>query len=156
MPPFSRQKRPRLQAGTAFAIKAAAVLLTGWACWLLAAGRASTAAQPAHGSKKTAGGDALRLALSQCAPYGDVVQAATEREHPPQLNQAQLLWIAALVQGAAAARRRPADVLVFGVGLDSDIHVAVNCGGRTAFLENYQDWIDTVKEQHPGLEVGGM
>ena len=52
--------------------------------------------------------------------------------------QAQLLWIAGLVQAAAAARRRPAALLVFGLGFDSDVWASVNCGGRTAFLENYQ------------------
>ena len=64
--------------------------------------------------------------------------AAAAPPHSRPALQAQLLWISALVQGAAAARRRPANLLVFGVGYDSDVWTAVNCGGRTAFLENLQ------------------
>ncbi|KAL4423795.1 hypothetical protein ABPG75_001096 [Micractinium tetrahymenae] len=91
-----------------------------------------------------------------CAPHGDIIQAAVDREEPPQLSQAQLLWIAALLDGLAAQRSGAAEglrFLVFGVGLDSDVWAAVNCQGRTAFLEDSEEWIGRIRGSHPGLEV---
>ena len=98
----------------------------------------AAAPMPCHIPRRARmGGGAGRQGLgAQCRPYGDVVQAAVERAQPPQLSQAQLLWVAALVRGAALAARRPVNFLVFGLGFDSDVWQAVNCDGRTAFLEN--------------------
>ena len=62
---------------------------------------AYTTQQSGRGSSTT--GSAVRLSLQGCEPYGDAVQSAVDSAHPPYLNQAQLLWIAAALQGRGAA-----------------------------------------------------
>ncbi|PSC70273.1 Tetratricopeptide TPR_2 repeat [Micractinium conductrix] len=58
------------------------------------------------------------------------------------LSREQLLWIAESVHGKAAAHSGgDPRLLVFGVRFDSGDWVAVNCRGRTVFLEHAAAWM---------------
>lgn len=93
------------------------------------------------------------LSASYCSAYADIVQAASERPEPQLLSQAQLLWLAALVQSQEKMNARPILFLVFGYHSLSDVLQAVNCQGRTVFLEGSLPQIDAVRQEHPFLEV---
>ncbi|KAI8464404.1 MAG: polysaccharide biosynthesis-domain-containing protein [Monoraphidium minutum] len=84
--------------------------------------------------------------------YVSVIAEGAASKSPPQLSLAQMLWIASAVRGAKP-HAAPADFLVFGLGYDSAIWAAANCGGTTVFLENMQAWIDTVTKKIPGITV---
>ena len=51
--------------------------------------------------------------------------------------------------GAVAAlhMKAPCNMLVFGLGKDAELWLDVNKGGRTVFLEDDAEWIDTFKDQ---------
>jgi hypothetical protein len=91
--------------------------------------------------------------VPHCA-YADAVQRAAEAgPGPAAITQAQMLWVAAHVNAQAHARGAPADVLVFGVGAESATWREANCGGRTVFVEQSQQWLDKIKGGAPGLEA---
>ncbi|XP_072999146.1 glucuronoxylan 4-O-methyltransferase 1-like [Typha latifolia] len=48
--------------------------------------------------------------------------------------------------------KSPCNFLVFGLGHDSPMWSALNYGGRTVFLEEDGDWIETVRLKFPTLE----
>ncbi|KAI8826140.1 uncharacterized protein EV422DRAFT_563955 [Fimicolochytrium jonesii] len=100
--------------------------------------------------------------------------AAQNPTNKPQLSFEQLLWIATTVQTSAYALttrggiKRDHRFLVWGLGHDSPLWDNANCfvpphaspgsglaarRGRTAFVENWQTWIDTVSAAYPSLEV---
>ncbi|PSC72079.1 glucuronoxylan 4-O-methyltransferase 1-like [Micractinium conductrix] len=78
-----------------------------------------------------------------CRPYRKVVEKAIVQPNPPQLRKDQLLRIAGSVHAASEARGGDsgARLLVFGVGFDSGVWAAVNCKGRTVFLEHNAIWL---------------
>ena len=47
----------------------------------------------------------------------------------------------------------PGNVLIFGVGRDSDLWIRANAGGRTVFLEDVPAWIDVCRAEVPGIEI---
>jgi len=63
-----------------------------------------------------------------------------------------MLWIAQAVR-SARPKASPSDFLVFGLGYDSAIWAAANCGGTTVFLENMASWIKQVTAKVPGITV---
>ncbi|KAL0488706.1 hypothetical protein AKO1_015858 [Acrasis kona] len=97
----------------------------------------------------------------------DEINEFINGENPPQLNLPQLTWIASTVQTSAhtawESKHRRHNFLVWGLGHDSAIWDNVNCVevsssplisiGRTQFLENWKEWIGSVKEKLPHLEV---
>ncbi|CAM6115885.1 unnamed protein product [Calypogeia fissa] len=48
--------------------------------------------------------------------------------------------------------RGPSNFLVFGMWFDSLLWATFNYGGRTVFLEESQEWIDRMRNNHPQLE----
>ena len=83
------------------------------------------------------------------------MQRAVGRTKPPQLSREQLLWIAESVHGKAAAHSGgDPRLLVFGVRFDSGDWVAVNCRGRTVFLEHAAAWMAKANKKNE-LEVRG-
>jgi hypothetical protein len=88
-----------------------------------------------------------------CSPYGDIVQQAVERSPAPQLNQAQLLWIASLLNSQSWNLARALNFLVFGLGHDSNVWHSINCQGRTVFVENSDEWLHKITSAYPQLEV---
>ena len=49
--------------------------------------------------------------------------------------------------------KQGSNVLVFGVGSDSDLWYETNEGGKTVFLENHDEWFKKVTEESPHLNV---
>ena len=47
----------------------------------------------------------------------------------------------------------PCNLLVFGVGYDTEFWIQNNRAGRTVFLEHYQEWIDLTTKKTPKAEV---
>lgn len=94
--------------------------------------------------------------------YIDVIHKAVSAPNPPQLSFEQILWISTIVQTSAYAVS-PAEhqFLVWGLGYDSPLWDNANCRvdaanrptGRTAFIENWDNWITEVKSSYPALEV---
>ncbi|XP_010927860.1 glucuronoxylan 4-O-methyltransferase 3 [Elaeis guineensis] len=50
-------------------------------------------------------------------------------------------------------RRSPCNFLIFGLGRDSLMWTALNHGGRTVFLEEDRQWIETIQQELPNLEA---
>lgn len=71
--------------------------------------------------------------------------------HAPgiQFSGHQILVIAQ----ALRSRGRPASLLVFGVGNDSEMWARINTAGRTVFLENNGEWLALAREKWPALEI---
>ncbi|XP_078172751.1 glucuronoxylan 4-O-methyltransferase 1-like [Carex rostrata] len=49
-------------------------------------------------------------------------------------------------------RKSPCNFLVFGLGHDSLMWIALNHGGHTVFLEEDSSWIVTIQKRHPSVE----
>lgn len=56
------------------------------------------------------------------------------------------------VTARVLAKKSPCNFLVFGLGHDSLMWTALNHGGRTVFLEEDGQWIETIRKQFPQLE----
>lgn len=84
----------------------------------------------------------------------DYLHVIANVEPKPILEFPQLLWIAAITNtyGSAGPQHTP-QMLVWGLGHDSKIWHAANCKGRTAFVEENDDWIREVKGLYPYLEI---
>lgn len=118
-------------------------------------GAASSDTVPPLAPAAAAAAAAAALASPPCIPYRKVVQRAVGRTKPPQLSREQLLWIAESVHGKAAAHSGgDPRLLVFGVRFDSGDWVAVNCRGRTVFLEHAAAWMAKANKKNE-LEVRG-
>ncbi len=70
------------------------------------------------------------------------------------LSTAQAAAVSAALGTLRAARQSPS-LLVMGVGSDSPVWAALNCGGRTAFVENDEAWLARMRAAHPSLELHG-
>ncbi len=68
--------------------------------------------------------------------------------NPHQMSEAEYAYITNCIAG-----RRPANVLVFGVGNDSDLWCRVNTGGLTMFIENDAEWAKKVSQIIPDINV---
>jgi len=66
----------------------------------------------------------------------------------PQLSTRELALIARIVR-----HRRPAHLLVFGLGRDSVIWHGINSTGKTLFLEDNAGWIMQCLSVNPALDV---
>lgn len=49
--------------------------------------------------------------------------------------------------------KAPCNLLVFGVGKDSQLWLRANAGGRTLFVEHEPEWIAETRRRLPGVEV---
>ncbi len=63
-----------------------------------------------------------------------------------QLSSEQLKVISTTIK-----RKRPCKLLVFGLGNDSLFWSALNRGGVTIFLEDNEDWLETITKQSKGI-----
>ncbi|MFA5184804.1 MAG: hypothetical protein WC456_04785 [Patescibacteria group bacterium] len=57
------------------------------------------------------------------------------------------------IYGIRAQIKAPINFLVFGLGNDSALWHDLNPGGRTAFLEDDQAWLEKIKKAQPRLEA---
>lgn len=83
----------------------------------------------------------------------DVIQDAAAGSFGDVLTTAQTGLIASSLLAAQQQQQRHANMLVFGVGYDSEAWTRVNCGGRTAFVENNAAWLEKITASHPHLQV---
>ncbi len=63
-----------------------------------------------------------------------------------QISAAELQLVARVLN-----RRRPCNLLVFGVGRDSGFWRRLNLGGTTMFLEDVREWLDEARRSDPQL-----
>ncbi|CAN6241155.1 unnamed protein product [Urochloa humidicola] len=54
---------------------------------------------------------------------------------------------------AVIRARAPCNLLVFGLGAESPLWLALNHGGRTVFLEENEFYVKYLEPKHPGLEA---
>uniref|UniRef100_J3M225 Uncharacterized protein n=2 Tax=Oryza brachyantha TaxID=4533 RepID=J3M225_ORYBR len=54
---------------------------------------------------------------------------------------------------AVLRARGPSNLLVFGLGAESPLWLALNHGGRTVFLEENEFYVKYLEPRHPGLEA---
>ncbi|TKW06962.1 hypothetical protein SEVIR_7G275300v4 [Setaria viridis] len=54
---------------------------------------------------------------------------------------------------AVVRARAPCNLLVFGLGAESPLWLALNHGGRTVFLEENEFYVKYLEPKHPGLEA---
>lgn len=54
---------------------------------------------------------------------------------------------------ASLKRKRPCNLLVFGLGFDSIFWTALNAGGKTVFLEAHDGWYNMVLKRSPHLRA---
>ncbi|GLJ27250.1 hypothetical protein SUGI_0534660 [Cryptomeria japonica] len=50
-------------------------------------------------------------------------------------------------------KKRPCNLLVFGLGHESFLWRILNYGGRTVFLDESEMWVNGLEEKHPEMEV---
>lgn len=68
------------------------------------------------------------------------------QRYKPQLSFPQMLWIASALRTAQAEHGSTFSFLVFGLGADTPVWLAINCRARTVFVENSPEWIKLVTE----------
>lgn len=68
--------------------------------------------------------------------------------NPHQMSEGEYSYIANCILS-----RRPANVLVFGVGNDSDLWSRINVGGVTTFVENDAEWAKKVLQNMPYINI---
>ena len=90
------------------------------------------------------------IALNASALAPEVQQRIVElvKSNPGQMSVEEYSLIAEEIE-----KRSPCNVLVFGVGRDSQLWIDTNRGGTTLFLEDNSSWIQKTAEQVPELNV---
>ena len=68
--------------------------------------------------------------------------------NPYQLSVNEYLLIAETLH-----KKAPCNMLVFGVGKDSSLWMELNRGGNTVFLEDQESWLESAREQLPGIDA---
>lgn len=68
--------------------------------------------------------------------------------NPHQLSRREYDYVAQLI-----AARGGCNLLIFGVGNDSELWLAANREGKTVFLEDSLEWIERVRERFPRIDI---
>ncbi|KAF8762799.1 hypothetical protein HU200_009109 [Digitaria exilis] len=102
-----------------------------------AAATTSTLAAESGGSNK------LPLPVFDALVHYASISNATHR-----MSDTDIRAIAAVVRA-----RAPCNLLVFGLGPESPLWLALNHGGRTVFLEENEFYVKYLEPLHPGLEA---
>lgn len=83
----------------------------------------------------------------------DTAAAVQNKSVNVQLSDVQIMWVADMLHLVHSINQRTPNLLVFGVGNDSPMWNQINCNGRTVFVEDDKDWIKTVLDNFPSLEI---
>ncbi len=70
------------------------------------------------------------------------------KKNPSQLTVEEYTTIAEKVEASA-----PCNLLVFGLGNDSQLWINLNRGGKTVFLENNGEWFKKINDTIPNLNA---
>jgi uncharacterized protein (TIGR01627 family) len=109
----------------------------GGASLALAAGSGS-------GSVSGSGSDSkLPLPVFDALVHYASISNATHR-----MSDTDIRAVAAVVRA-----RAPCNLLVFGLGAESPLWLALNHGGRTVFLEENEFYVKYLEPKHPGMEA---
>lgn len=70
------------------------------------------------------------------------------KSNPGQLSVEEYTTLSKMVE-----RKRPCNLLIFGVGNDSSLWLKLNQGGQTVFIEDNKQWFDTITKKLPNINV---
>ena len=82
--------------------------------------------------------------------YRDTIQSLVE-QNPNQMSFDEYVYIYELIKSKSGC-----NLLIFGLGRDSELWLDVNKNGKTIFLEDNTEWINTVNIQMKNLNSPGM
>ena len=77
--------------------------------------------------------------------YRDTIQSLVE-QNPNQMSFDEYVYIYELIKSKSGC-----NLLIFGLGRDSELWLDVNKNGKTIFLEDNTEWINTVNIQMKNL-----
>jgi len=108
-----------------------------------AAASASTTAGGGGGGLVGSGSSKLPLPVFDALVHYASISNATHR-----MTDSDIRAISAVIRA-----RAPCNLLVFGLGAESPLWLALNHGGRTVFLEENEFYVKYLEPRHPGLEA---
>ena len=108
-----------------------------------AAASASTTAGGGGGGLVGSGSSKLPLPVFDALVHYASISNATHR-----MTDTDIRAISAVIRA-----RAPCNLLVFGLGAESPLWLALNHGGRTVFLEENEFYVKYLEPRHPGLEA---
>ncbi|KAM3390627.1 hypothetical protein ACQJBY_012309 [Aegilops geniculata] len=150
--------RDKLQAAAAATVPRRALLLVFACCFAFAtlltflytssgfASAASSGSRLAAGSSSGAAagsGAALPLPVFDALVHYASFSNATHR-----MTDTDIRAISAILRA-----RGPCNLLVFGLGAESPLWLALNHGGRTVYLDENEFYVKYLEPRHPGLEA---
>ncbi|WVZ87438.1 hypothetical protein U9M48_034074 [Paspalum notatum var. saurae] len=97
----------------------------------------------ASSSSAAAGGGGLPLPVFDALVHYASISNATHR-----MSDTDIRAISSVLRA-----RAPCNLLVFGLGAESPLWLALNHGGRTVFLEENEFYVKYLEPRHPGLEA---
>lgn len=98
------------------------------------------------------------MCTDTCSELGKIinyytVDAHARGEQVPQVTPEEIFFVSSTLQAYRHHENKRPNFLVFGCGFDSPMWVRLNCGGRTAFIENSAEWVEIVVSKNPELET---
>lgn len=108
-----------------------------------AASGAAASAAAASRVVSSGGSAALPLPVFDALVHYASISNATHR-----MSDADIRAVSAVLRA-----RGPCNLLVFGLGAESPLWLALNHGGRTVFLEENEFYVKYLEPRHPGLEA---
>ncbi|KAL6651523.1 hypothetical protein ACP70R_010448 [Stipagrostis hirtigluma subsp. patula] len=106
----------------------------------------ATGSGPGSGSVSGGGGGSGSALPHQV--FDALVHFATISNATYRMAEADIRAIAAVLRA-----RAPCNLLVFGLGPETPLWLALNHGGRTVFLDEYEFYVKYLEPRHPGLEA---
>uniref|UniRef100_A0A0D9WAD5 Uncharacterized protein n=1 Tax=Leersia perrieri TaxID=77586 RepID=A0A0D9WAD5_9ORYZ len=154
----SHGSRDKLQAAAAASTHRRILLLVFATCFALAtfltfAYNTSHFSSPSSSSSAAAvsGGGATAASSASALPlpvFDALVHFATISNATHRMSDTDIRAISAVLRS-----RGPCNLLVFGLGAESPLWLALNHGGRTVFLEENEFYVKYLEPRHPGLEA---
>jgi len=107
------------------------------------ASTASSTTTTSSGSSGGGGQAGLPLPVFEALVHFASISNATHR-----MSDTDIRAISAVLRA-----RAPCNLLVFGLGAESPLWLALNHGGRTVFLEENEFYVKYLEPRHPGMEA---
>jgi uncharacterized protein (TIGR01627 family) len=108
-----------------------------------AAASTTTTSSGSSGGGQAASGSGLPVPVFEALVHFASISNATHR-----MSDTDIRAISAVLRA-----RAPCNLLVFGLGAESPLWLALNHGGRTVFLDENEFYVKYLEPRHPGMEA---
>lgn len=142
----SSHRRVLLLFATCFALATFVTFVYNTSHFASASG--SGAAADSSGGGASAGSGTGAVSALPLPVFDALVHFASISNATHRMSDTDIRAISAVLRA-----RGPCNLLVFGLGAESPLWLALNHGGRTVFLEENEFYVKYLEPRHPGLEA---